>query len=249
MKKPQILTILTAVVLLTMPLVTAAQDAIIEPTALDFGKVEIGDSVTRSVTITNSVDVDDALEIYDISFYNCDVVANPFEITSISISSNPIILPVGESVTVELTYTPSSLGPHTCVMVITSNDSIPPITAVAMVDLIGTGVESREVVREMMDELLDRFEDAVQADLIEGTGKSQQARQNRIETIYLKLQLARRFIELGLYADACNMLSFVIERSDGDDRPFDFITGDAASELNGFAVAVSNALDCNSGGE
>jgi hypothetical protein len=234
MKRLPVLGMLAALAIIGRPCVVPAQDARIVPMELDFGQVEVGSSATLPVTIT-SVEPDD-LVIYSIEI---DDSTGSFAITSLPEINVPMV--TNDSITVEITFAPSSVGTHDALMVMTSNDAQPPVTQVALIDVTGEGVETS--VQERMDEVVEFFSTAADAGEVEGIGAGASARA-RLESIGLKLDLASQFIGTGHDRAACQMLEFVLERCDGAQPPRDFVTGPAVEEFCGLVEGVFSSLEC-----
>ena len=105
---------------------------VVSPDQLAFGEVEIGTSYDKAVTLRNAGD--DTLIVTSIRF------SGPFE------AFFPAIFPLfqvasGDSVSVQVTFTPTGPGETTGVMTVSNND---PDRSELGVSLIGTGVEVSE---------------------------------------------------------------------------------------------------------
>ncbi len=107
-----------------------AQLALIDPPYLDFGSLTIGSASTLALTVTNG-SVDD-LVIYDVSIPSWE---NPFGAYAIT-AMDPINVPMsfGQSMSIEVTYTPPVAGLHLGRMILHTNDTF---GAIHLVDLAG----------------------------------------------------------------------------------------------------------------
>jgi uncharacterized membrane protein len=108
----------------------------VDPASVDFGGVNLGDSATESVTVTNDGGVD--LELTSTAIAGAD--AGDFTITSAGAST----LEPGENTTVEIAFTPGSGGAKSANLEIGSNDPSAPTTTVP---LAGTGEPIPDIAR------------------------------------------------------------------------------------------------------
>ncbi|MEW6441865.1 MAG: hypothetical protein AB1640_13100 [bacterium] len=148
MKKelPLLLMFLLSCIPVVRPLPLAAED-LDDPLGWDYGEVALGTPSTHSFSLDSLGPT--AVWIYVASItpeatpsqvcgedVSCD-----FEIASIS-QPLPLELPTGQSVVVEVTFTPSALGPRQAYLFIQSNDSIEPPGPQAFIPLTGVGTEA-----------------------------------------------------------------------------------------------------------
>jgi len=104
----------------------------VAPTSLYFGNVTVGESFSKTITISNQGESE--LEIDQLSTDNAD-----FEINTDNCSNTN--LPAGQSCIVTVIFKPSNPGRQKATLQIPSND---PDTATVEVSLIGKGIESNE---------------------------------------------------------------------------------------------------------
>ncbi len=78
--------------------------------------------------------------------------------------------------------------------------------------------------------MLDFFDKSVAQGRLEGEGPGKSAGK-RLNALRNMIETAGDLIEEGLLADACEQLQAAYKKTDGEPKPPDFVTGDAASEL------------------
>ncbi len=105
----------------------------VSPLSLDFGEVHVGESGTLTILIESTGSI--ALDVTNIALVGGS--SEDFAITSgpASATLNP-----GESVTVDIAYSPSDMGPDSGTAIIQCNDTDEPEVTIA---LAGTGVPPR----------------------------------------------------------------------------------------------------------
>jgi large repetitive protein len=97
----------------------------VDPAALDFGTVRVGASALRSITVTNPGS--DTLEISEIT------ITAPFALQGVGL---PLAIAPGASVTLDVTFTPTTLGAIPGVLTIDSDAATSPTS----ISLAGAGV-------------------------------------------------------------------------------------------------------------
>ena len=101
------------------------------PTGVEFGETVTGDSATETVTVTNlGGDGDPAIDISDVSVSGVD--ASDF----LADTPSQTTLAPGESATIPVTFSPSTVDPKTATLEVSHNGSDSPLT----VGLSGEGV-------------------------------------------------------------------------------------------------------------
>ena len=83
---------------------------------------------------------------------------------------------------------------------------------------------------EQIQATLDFFDESVTQGRLEGEGPGKSAGK-RLNALRNMIETAGDLIEEGLLADACEQLQAAYKKTDGEPKPPDFVTGDAASEL------------------
>ncbi|HSP99774.1 MAG TPA: hypothetical protein VL049_21335 [Candidatus Dormibacteraeota bacterium] len=136
---------LLAATMLASPMAVRAEDLAVDPSSWNFGEVAVGTSVARSFGFTSIGTSDVSLYLLqvtpdEVSMPVCGVdVACDFAITSSP--GLPRIMPPGDTDTVEVTFTPSAIGPAHAFFYVRSNDTYPPPGSIAYLPLTGVGVE------------------------------------------------------------------------------------------------------------
>lgn len=205
-------------------------DIDVSPAEYDFGEVELGTSSTVIITISNAGCGDltvDSIEFAAGSSADFDIATVP--------SLPAVVAPDSTLADVVITYTPSAAGLASAVLNIGSNDPDEPLVAVS---LSGTGVVVEPPPSEQIQATLDFFDASVDDGTLVGDGPGNSA-ENRLNALRNMIETAGDLIEDGLLDDACQQLQDVYKKTDGEPRPPDFVTGEAASEL---AILIQDLL-------
>ncbi len=96
---------------------------------------------------------------------------------------------------------------------------------------------------EEIEEILDLVDESVEDGTLTGEGPGNSA-DNRLNALRNKLEDVRRQIEAGRYEDACDQLWSTYRKCDGESRPPDFVTGDAAEDLADMILLLMDDLGC-----
>ena len=254
--------LLVSILLLT-PLLVSAEDLDVSPMEWDFGDVELGTSRSQVFTLTSRGPT--AVWVYVIATTPYDTYGyvltclgelsadycsdNPtsctacdFTVTAIS-HPLPMETPTGQTIDVEVTFTPSALGSREAFLFIQSNDSIPPPGPQAFIPLTGLGVEATNPAGELMADLLAFFNASVTDGLLTGSGPGGSA-PHRLKAFKNMLKASSDLIKAHAYDLACTQLQDVLNRADGLTPPPDFIGGPNMDELISMIAEVRNALVC-----
>jgi hypothetical protein len=102
----------------------------VNPQTLDFESVEAGQTAVRQLTITNLGQVELVVSRLDVS--GSQDFGARFQDRSVTgdLGENPLVVPQGESILVDVTYSPPTLGPDTGELKITTNDTARPTVTV-----------------------------------------------------------------------------------------------------------------------
>lgn len=227
-----------ALLLLLLPLRAVAESIDIDPWEWNYGEVEVGDTEDKTFTI-ESMGPDTELRIDGIVLV--DNVTGAYEITEITPEPiYPIYLEVGETVEVVVTFAPEEVGLATASILIMSDAHNDPY---AYVPLQGEGVLYVPTPEEMMEDLIDFFDEGVEEGIICGVGPGNSA-VAKLRIFARMLDTADDLIRVGDDAGACDELERAYLRSDGERRPNDFIGCDGAPTVNAMIGAVMDALEC-----
>ena len=85
--------------------------------------------------------------------------------------------------------------------------------------------------------------ESVEAGTLTGEGPGKSA-DNRLKALINKLEEAKRLIETERFEDACDLLWSTYRKCDGELRPPDFVTGEAAEDLADMILWVMDELGC-----
>jgi hypothetical protein len=204
----------------------------------DYGEVELGASEPMSFTIT-SMGPDTKLRIDGIAL--ADNESGAYEITSITPEPvYPMYLEVGETAEVVVTFAPGAVGVETASLFILSNAHNDPTF---YVPLQGEGIINEPSPGEMMEDLIDTFDDGVEDGIICGIGPGNSAKA-KLRIFGRMLDTADDLIEVGDDDAACVELERAFLRSDEAPRPQDFIDCELAPTVNAMIGEVMEALEC-----
>jgi len=109
----------------------------------------------------------------------------------------------------------------------------------------GDGVQQLELsVVKTIQDILDFYDNAVEDGILVGVGKSKSA-DNKINGLRNKIEAVAEYISIGDIEGACDQLYICYEKCDGDPKPKDFVTGDAAEDLGNIIGNFMVNLNCN----
>ncbi len=229
--------ILTVLVILAfVGVVTPALADTLEvlPTDHDFGDVEVGTTVTVIISMTNINGSD--VEVYGLGFQ----AGGSADFSLVSSPPVPFIIVPGETVEVEVAFSPSAAGYVTAILEIESTDSLTPVHEVFFGG-VGVATQPNPVT---IQTILDFFDDSVEAGTLEGRGRPQLAK-FRLCVMRWLLETAGELIEQDRDRAARFMLQRAWLRSDGlVGRLYDFVVGDARDELNGMILQLMADMGC-----
>ena len=227
--------IIILVMWLSAPAPAYADTLEVLPTDHDFGDVEVGTTVTTIISMTNINGSD--VEVYGLGFQ----AGGSADFSLANSPPLPFIIVPGETVEVEVAFSPSAAGYVTAVLQIESTDSLNPVHEVF---LGGVGVDTQPPPPSI-EPILAFFDASVEAGTLEGRGELQIMARARLRAMRNLLKATGDFIEGGYMGWACFTLRRAYLRSDGLLRPPDFVEGDARAELNGMIGQLIADLGCN----
>ncbi len=94
-----------------------------------------------------------------------------------------------------------------------------------------------------IEEILDLIDESVEDGTLVGDGPGKSAN-NRLNALRNKLEDVRRLIEAERYEEACDQLWSTYRKCDGNPRPPDFVTGEAAEDLAVMILLLMDDLGC-----
>ena len=201
-----------------------------EPASLNFGDVEVGESLALTVTVTSLVGshqiVSASLAYGGPEFY--------------IVSFDTGVIPEGGSADVVVGFSPSAVGEFSGVAaVIVLNLGY----SVFAVPLTGEGVDFEPDPEEEIAEILDFIDLSVDAGDLEGTGNGSSPA-HRLNALMNMIEAAGDLIEAGHIEGACGQLMAVYRKCDGESPPPDFVEGAAREELAQRIQDLMTSLGC-----
>ncbi len=243
--KEVLLGVLTASVVLVVPLAVPAQiiDSY-EPTAYDYGNVEIGESKIQIFTVTLQ-DVGDLLYVFSMLTIDnpADGDPTPYEGTSFTITSQPPtgLIPSGTSFEVEVTFNPITEGAHAVYLRMLSNERLGNDDL--RIPLFGMGVPVETPPQEELSEILTFIANSVSNESLQGSGPGNSAN-GRLKALINMIEASGDLIEDGFIEQACQQLLDAYDRTDGYDSPPDFVGGEATVILANMILDLMEGLGC-----
>lgn len=204
------------------------------PTDHDFGDVEVGTTVATIISMTNINGKD--VEVYGLGFQ----AGGSADFSLANSPPVPFIIVPGETVEVEVAFTPSACGYVSAVLEIESSDMIEPLQTVF---LGGVGVAVQPPPMSIED-ILDFLDGSVMAGTLAGQGHGKSALA-RLFVFRKTIETAGKLIDRGRIGAACKLLSRAYQRCDGLLRPPDFVDGEARAELSAMIGQLMADLECN----
>ncbi|MEN8126825.1 MAG: choice-of-anchor D domain-containing protein [Planctomycetota bacterium] len=150
----------------------------------------------------------------------------------------PAIVEPNSFIDLEIQFGPVAEGIDTAVLSISSNDPNDPVVDVV---LTGEGVSAELSNEELIMNVLDVYESALEDGSIQGVGNGNSA-DNKTETFGKMLLIVDELIAAGLYDSAMEALRVIEAKCDGQKSPKDFIQGEAAVELNAMVNELIESL-------
>ena len=155
----------------------------------------------------------------------------------------PVVLPPGDYLLVDVTFTPISPGEQSVYLGIRCNDVYPPPGAIAYINLVGTGV-SGPPPEEQIDDIQEFFDDSVTSGELAGVGATAWSAAGKLNALENMLEQAEYLIDIDDVEGACAQLHSAYEKTDGIMLPPDFVTGPAAEELATMIQDLMDSLGC-----
>jgi hypothetical protein len=214
----------------------AAAQAIIEvsPSEHDYGDVVVGAESSTIITVTN-------VGSRILAITTMELTVND-EFQFLSSIWPPIELYPSDFVDIEVGFIPSTTGYFTTELVFGSNDPANPSVSVA---LSGTGVEETPPPQLEINDLILFLDEAADNGTIEGEGpEGSNAAQAHLEVFRNILWAASDLFAGGDHNAGCKALNRAMIRSDGLDKPKDFIVGEGVSILNAMIIEAMGLFGC-----
>jgi hypothetical protein len=228
----------------------------------DFEEVELNTTKTATVSITNSSSSEALVVLYTVAVET----GTYFELKT-PIPWGGIEIPSGETVGVEITFTPKIVGSVTDILNISTEEPSPgnptPQPTVA-VKLSGTGISKTNIT---INKILYFFDSSVASGSLIGNGGSKaddlllayaqkkkqnenegKSAENKLFAFRNQLRSTGKLIESEDLDGACRQLTSISKKCDGKNRPPDFVLGaaepDPIPQLNNMIDELAENLDC-----
>jgi hypothetical protein len=200
------------------------------PGGLEFGSVNVGSSQMQIVTLDH---MGGDLEVSGLALH-------PWGSTGFSIGLSALqAVARGDSLDIPVTFAPAVAGPATNTLVIATD------AGTVEVPLSGTGVSVAPPPQQQIAEILAFFDASVAAGTLVGSGSGNSAGGRR-KALRNMIEAAGDLIQQGRIEDACRQLADAANRTDGAERPPDFVEGPAAAELRVRIELLRSTLGCSS---
>ena len=227
-----------AVLLLLGLLVSPARAQSVDPTIINFGPLDVGESSTEPFTVSNNLPV--TITITTTSIEVTDDATNAFSV-DLDGHALPFDILFNSFETFNVTFTPLEAGPVSAVLTIDGEYTVGPTTTTfsLTIDLFGEGVGG---TTQMIDALIEDFEDWVDKGSLVGTirGKSNKSKKSHYFVIRNMLLSVQLLINAGDYVEAYEQLESILKHVGGvPARPWVFVTGDS---IGSFITAVEKLM-------
>ncbi len=242
--------IISAVVVALILFLSNITNALETPLSYDFGEVPIGSSSTAIISISTSTS-----EAY-LSLWPTLENGEQYKIKT-SIPPAGIPLPPGETVAIEIVFTPTTTqAVFDTLYIEASNPFIGSIRE--EIKLIGNETEIS------INNIIAFFDTSVASGTITGNeggkendytlaslqqnvqaSKKDKSADNRLNAFRNMLEEAGQLIDNGDIEDACGQLKSSYKKCDGNDLPPDFVKGYSAPELAEMINELRANLECN----
>lgn len=190
----------------------------------DFGDVAIGEFETYVVQIMNIGNAD-----LVVSSVTLDPLGSA-DFTITSVPETPFTVAPSETfvVDIETTFTPTTEGYVSTTLLIESNDADEPLVGV---ELSGAGVVVEIPPAQQIQNILDFFNQSVSDGTLVGYGPGNSP-EKRLNALRNMINAAGDLINDECYAQAIEQLESIDKKTDGEQRPPDFVVGEAVPVLN-----------------
>jgi hypothetical protein len=231
--------------LLLLPLRAVAENIAVDPIEWDYGEVELGESGSMSFTI-ESIGPVTALNVYGIYMLDDSGAFQIASVTHVETGtelSDPYArnLPLGEHMEIVAEFTPTYFGLFEGQILIVSNALN---FSSFYIPIQGEGAPYEPGPGELMEDLIDQFDDCVAEGALWGEG-SGNAGTAHLEVFGGMLDAADDLIGLGDIDGACRQLDHASVKSDGVTPPPDFIGGACTGTINTMIGVVMETLECD----
>ena len=211
---------------------SATPDIGVSPASHDFGNVQWSQTSTAMFTVSNvgsgkltivAITLADAMGVFSIT----------------SAPSSPPDLQAGDSITVEVTFSPSAIQAYSGVLKIESNDADEPLIEIS---LRGTGVLD-DTPSEQVVAVIDYIEDSIANEELTGEGPGNSA-DNKVNALINMIEAAGDLLEAGQTTEGCQQLADIYLKVDGVSPSPDFVSGLATEGLTNVIEGLMTFYGC-----
>lgn len=206
----------------------------IRPRSYNFGKVNIGESKSKSISLRSS---DNAFRVIEFSFlFNS---SPDFIVTSMPEGRD---IPPNRPEYLEVMFRPTSAGVAQATLRITTQ--IEGIASIVSLKLKGYGGSS-EIEKSILD-IVEFIKSSADEGKITGVGEGGSANK-RLNDLKKIIKDAVKALEKGKAEDGCNKFLDAIKKMDGESsggNPKDLVTGEATQELAEMILNLREQLGC-----
>lgn len=195
----------------------------VEPAALDFGQLDLGQAAVGTLTVANTGDAELVVQSMDFA------AAGSAEFAFTAAPVLPLVIAAGASIELEIAYTPTVEGDAATVLTIVSDDADNPAVEV---ELKGKAVDPVQTPLEQMDSIVKFYDQGIKNKTIKGVGHNQRAAQAQAHIVRQMLVCTRCLIKGGYGKWAMYGLYDIEKKTDGKGHPRDILEGPAVPELN-----------------
>ncbi|MEN6308539.1 MAG: choice-of-anchor D domain-containing protein [Anaerohalosphaeraceae bacterium] len=205
----------------------------VEPAALDFGQLELGQATSGKLTIANTGDAQLIVQ----SVACAEAGSADFAFTTAPVL--PMVIEPAATVELEIAYTPTVEGDAAALLNIVSDDVD---NATVAVTLTGKAVNPVQTPLEQINSIVKFYDQGIKDKTIKGVGHSHRAAQAQAHIVRQMLVCSHCLIKGGYGKWALYGLYDIEKKTDGKSHPRDILEGSAVPELNAKIDVLMNTL-------
>lgn len=205
----------------------------VEPAALDFGQLDLGQAAIGKLTIANTGDAQLIIQSMDFT----DTSSADFAFMTAPVL--PMVIEPNAIIELEIAYTPSVEGDAAALLNIVSDDMDNATVAVTMT---GKAVNPVQTPLEQINAIMKYYDKAVKDKTIKGVGHNSRIAQVHVSVVRQMLVCTRCLIKGGYGKWAICGLYDIEMKTDGKSRPCDMLQGPGVAELNAKVKTLIDTL-------
>jgi len=209
------------------------------PSSLNFGEVAIGEPSTQIVTITNDKNPEASLSLENVFF----LAGSSPDFAIAAMPPLPASIPPGATVDVPVSFTPMHEVLESAELSIVWSCSANNTVGGFGVRLEGTGLRIPVPPVQQIADILSFMDAAVAGGTLAGDGPGNSA-SGRLGALRNMIEAAGSMVASGQYAEACDQLRDALNRTDGNPKPPDFVTGPDAAKLAEMIRTLRTDMGC-----